>query len=355
MLDSRALAVKEFPLFGCIFSITLTVAVYAKQRWPGDSRKRVDYDAHATPPTEHRPPRRGRLRMPDGIPASTATQAMPRPWSAWRVPRKYINIFRVSLIERMAYRGDFLLGTILRFFPVITTILLWKAVYAGTEGQDKRIAGFSENKMIAYLLLIHISRMFSSMPGLSASIARDIREGTLKKYLLQPLDMIGYLLSYRAAHKVAYITTSAAPYAGLFLLCSDYFVGQWPNPLTLLAYIASLLLAFVIGFFFEASMGMVGFWFLEVTSLLWVVNTVNYFVSGQMFPLDMLGPPWDTILKWMPFQYLAYFPAIVFLGKIQGGELIEGLLMELGWAVVLIGLSRWLFARGLRRYSAYGG
>jgi ABC-type uncharacterized transport system permease subunit len=33
----------------------------------------------------------------------------------------------------------------------------------------------------------------------------------------------------------------------------------------------------------------------------------------------------------------------------------EGLLMELAWAVVLILLSRWLFARGLRRYSAYGG
>src|SRR6185437_7988993 len=151
--------------------------------------------------------------------------------------RKYVNIFRVSLIERMAYRGDFLLGTILRFFPVVTTILLWKAVFKGTE--QHRIAGFSESRMIAYLLLIHISRMFSSMPGLSGAIARDIREGTLKKYLLQPMDMIGYLLSYRAAHKVAYITTSAGPYAGLFLLCSDYFVGLWPDALTLLAYAAS--------------------------------------------------------------------------------------------------------------------
>lgn len=282
---------------------------------------------------------------------STLLSALPRTW--WITVRKYVNIFRVSLIERMAYRGDFLLGTVLRFFPVITTILLWQAVFKGTD--QRQIGGFSENKMIAYLLLIHISRMFSSMPGLSGSIARDIRGGTLKKYLIQPLDMIGYLLSYRAAHKVAYITTSAGPYAALFLICSGYFVDLWPDPLTLLAYIASLLLAFVIGFFFEASMGMVGFWLLEVTSLLWVVNTVNYFVSGQMFPLDMLGPPWDTILKWLPFQYLAYFPAIVFLGKVQGTALVEGLLMELGWAVVLIVLSRWLFARGLRRYSAYGG
>jgi ABC-2 type transport system permease protein len=266
--------------------------------------------------------------------------------------RKYLNIFRVSLIERMAYRGDFLLGTVLRFFPVVTTILLWEAVYDSSG--EQRLAGLDRSEMIAYLLLIHISRMFSSMPGLSGGIAREIRDGSLKKYLVQPLDMIGYLLSYRAAHKTAYITTSALPYAGLFVVCSGYF-HHFPDGLTLLGYLASLLLAFVIGFFFETSMGLIGFWFLEVTSLLWVVNTLNYFVSGQMFPLELLGSPWDTILKSLPFPYLAYFPAMVFLGKVQGAELVRGLLAELAWAAGLIALSRGLYARGLRRYSAYGG
>ena len=67
--------------------------------------------------------------------------------------------------------------------------------------------------MIAYLLLTHVSRAFSSMPGLASGIARDIRDGSLKKYLIQPLDMLGYLLAYRAAHKTAYIATVALPYA----------------------------------------------------------------------------------------------------------------------------------------------
>src|SRR5436309_1497494 len=87
--------------------------------------------------------------------------------------RKYLNIFRASLVERMAYRGDFLLGTVLRFLPVLTTILLWEAVYAGS-GQEE-LSGFTRRQMIAYLLLIHISRMFSSMPGLASGVSRDIR------------------------------------------------------------------------------------------------------------------------------------------------------------------------------------
>lgn len=266
--------------------------------------------------------------------------------------RKYFNIFRVSLIERMTYRGDFFLGSILRFLPLITTVLLWQAVYQGSG--KKQLAGYDYDEMIAYLLLVHISRMFSSMPGLAVGIAYDIREGAIKKYLLQPLDMIGYLVSYRIAHKVTYIATSFLPYACLFWVCSGFFHGL-PDPLTALAYVAALLLGFVVGFFFEATIGMVGFWFLEVTSFLYVINTLNFFISGHMFPLDLLPSFWVNLFKCLPFQYLAYFPAAVFLGKIQGAALVQGLLIELGWAVGLVFLARFLFRRGLRHYSAFGG
>ncbi len=180
--------------------------------------------------------------------------------------------------------------------------------------------------MIAYLLLTNISRMFSSMPGLAGGIAREIREGTMKRYLVQPIDMIGYLLVYRMAHKVTYIIMSFIPYALLFFLCRDFFDG-FPDALTMAAFAVSLMLSFLVGFFFEVSVGMVGFWFLEVTSLLYIVMTLNFFISGHMLPLDLLPEPWAGILKLLPFQYMAYFPAVVFLGKVQGhdtGQLLAG-------------------------------
>lgn len=265
---------------------------------------------------------------------------------------KYARIFRVALIERMTYRSDFLLGTILRFLPIVTTVLLWRAIYEGS-GQAE-LGGFNYREMIAYLLLTNISRMFSSMPGLAGGIAREVREGTLKRYLIQPLDLLGYLLSSRVAHKVAYITMSFVPYAGLFYLCRGYFDG-FPDPLQMLAFAASLVLAFVVGFYFEASVGMVGFWFLEVTSVLYIVMTLNFFISGHMLPLDLLPQPWSGLLKVLPFQYMAYFPAVVFQGKIRGTELLLHLALELFWAVAFAVLARTLYRAGLKRYSAFGG
>ena len=275
-----------------------------------------------------------------------------RPRPLIGVVRKYGNIFRVALIERLTYRSDFFLSSALRLLPMLTTILLWTSVYVGS-GQSE-LSGFRLSEMIAYLLLVHISRMFSSMPGLANSIALDIREGNIKKYLVQPLDMLIYLLVYRVAHKIAYITTSFVPYAILFFLCRNYF-DHLPDASVWCAYLVSLFLAFFVGFHFEACIGMVGFWLLEVTSLLYIVNTLNYFVSGHMFPLDLLPKPWANILKMLPFQYMAYFPAAVFLGKVEGEALWQGLVTEAAWALGLMVSARILFRLGLRRYSAFGG
>ena len=274
-----------------------------------------------------------------------------RSWS------KYLSIFRVSLKERMTYRGDFLLGTILRFLPMVTTILLWQAIYQGSGQSELGNADvkFGYREMIAYLLLTNISRMFSSMPGLAGGIAREIREGTMKRYLVQPIDMIGYLLVYRVAHKVTYIIMSFIPVCiTVFFLCRSFF-DRFPDALTMGAFVISLVLAFLVGFFFELSVGMIGFWFLEVTSVLYIVMTLNFFISGHMLPLDLLPEPWASFLKLLPFQYMAYFPAVVFQGKVQGMTLVKYLLAELFWAVFFMVLARGLYRLGLRRYSAFGG
>ena len=61
------------------------------------------------------------------------------------------------------------------------------------------------------------------------------------------------------------------------------------------------------------------------------------------------------LLPYLPFQYLAYFPAMVFLEMKTGPELAWGLAIELGWAVLFVVLARRLFRLGLRHYSAFGG
>jgi ABC-2 type transport system permease protein len=285
---------------------------------------------------------------------STSTAALDSHHAEATLARRVASwwtILRISLEERLVYRGDFALGTLMRFLPLVTQVFMWGAIFETVGGT---IVGYSFHDMIAYYLLTQVSRAFSSMPGLATNIALIIRNGEIKKYLIQPVDLVGFLLLSRLAHKLVYYVVAAGPYALVFYLCRDYFSG-WPDATTFAAFLASLVMSFLLGYFLEATLGMLGFWFLEVSSLLFVYMLFSFFFSGHMFPIDMLPGFWGTLVRALPLQYLAYFPAAGFLGKIQGAELAWGLGLQLAWLVGFIVLSRVTFHLGVKRYSGYGG
>lgn len=264
-------------------------------------------------------------------------------------------ILRTSISERLVYRADFAFATLVRFLPIVTQVFLWGAIYGGLDpGQSKTLNGYTYGDMVAYSLLVMLGRAFSSMPGLTTGIARDVRDGSIKKFLTQPIDLLDYLLWHRVAHKLVYYTVAAGPFAIVFWLCRDYF-RSWPDATTLVAAIVSLALSFLIGFLIEALLGLIAFWYLEVSSLIFVYMLLNYFLSGHMLPLDWLPRPYSDVVLWLPFKYLAYVPAAILLGRYDGVALGQELLLELTWVVALWFACRAMLNRGWRRYSAYGG
>jgi len=123
----------------------------------------------------------------------------------------------------------------------------------------------------------------------------------------------------------------------------------------MLAFVASLLLSFALGFYLETCIGLVGFWMLEVSSLLFVYMLFQFFLSGHMFPLDLIDEPYRTIVGFLPVKYLAYFPAAVFLGKVHGTALAIDMGMLIAWTLFFFVMSKVIYRRGLKRYSGYGG
>ena len=188
----------------------------------------------------------------------------------------------------------------MRFLPTLTQIFLWWAIYdvissAGTAdstaGPDGTIAGFATVIWLPITLLVIVSRAFSSMPGLTSGIANQIRSGEIKKFLIQPVDMQGCLLMQRIAHKLVYYLIAILPFALVFCLCRSFFVDGWPVAMSWWSSVLSLLISFLLGFFLEYCIGLIGFWFLEVTSLTFIYMLMNFLLSGHMFPLDLLPDP----------------------------------------------------------------
>lgn len=269
-----------------------------------------------------------------------------------RAMSKYGVIFRVALSERLVYRADFFISTFLRFIPIITTILLWRAIYDG--GRQEEVGGLTYTQMVSYYLFVMISRAFGSMPLLATTISTDIREGELRKYLLQPIDYLSYCLTLRAAHKLIYFLMAALPYAIVFWMCRR-FLPAFPSGSMLALSVLSLFFAFLLGFAINSLLGLLGFWFLEVSSLLHVVMTAQYFLSGHMFPLSLLPDTIQTLVTCLPFAYETYYPTLILLQRLEPAEAGRVVLVQAAWVLGLGALTRLAWSRGLRRYAAFGG
>ena len=264
-------------------------------------------------------------------------------------------LLRTSLEERLIYRGDFAFATFIRFLPIITQICLWGAIFdIGSTDGTRRLNGYSYQEMVAYYLLTMVGRAFSSMPGLARDISKEIRDGSLKRYLTQPVDLQTFYFWSRVAHKLVYYMVATGPFALLFWLCGSFFTHA-PTGIEWAALIVSLMQAFLIGFLLDSLIGLCAFWLLEVGSISFIFMMLTYFLSGHMLPLDWLPGILGQIVGYLPFQYLAYFPAAIILGKFSAGGLAWHLVAATGWVLALWLLNRAVYAWGLRRYGAYGG
>jgi ABC-2 type transport system permease protein len=56
-----------------------------------------------------------------------------------------------------------------------------------------------------------------------------------------------------------------------------------------------------------------------------------------------------------PFPYQMYFPVALYMGKISGADLWSGLLAQFLWVVLAYAFARFMWRRGVKKYSAFGG
>ena len=139
-----------------------------------------------------------------------------------------------------------------------------------------------------------------------------------------------------------------------FPFIKDYLT--FPDELWRIALgLPSILLAGLIQFSIAYCFGMLTFWFLEIQGFVILSLALETLLGGQMFPLDLM-PDWVfKISQCLPFYYKMYFQAAVLTGRIDQALAIQGLIVQLGWVVLLLGLNCLLWSRGMRRHTAVGG
>lgn len=267
--------------------------------------------------------------------------------------KKYWHVINIGVQNTLVYRVNFLFRAGFGLIPLMATIYLWRAIYASNPDQPN-VAGYTLAGMTSYYLLATIVDALTAVAEDDWQIAADIKDGNISQFLLKPIDYLTYRLCLFGAGRLTYTTVAALP-VGLFVLVQHEFFVLPPDGLTFGLFLFSAGLTALLQFFMSYTMALLAFWVLEVSTFIFILFAFEYAAGGHLFPLDILPPAVAKLLSLTPFPYQLYFPVSIYLGRVTGSALWQGLLIQAGWVLGLYLLARLVWRRGIRHYSAVGG
>src|SRR5712672_1214494 len=267
--------------------------------------------------------------------------------------KKYWHVINIGIQNNLTYRFNFLARTVFGLIPLIAVLYVWRTIYAG-KGSGSMVGSYSLPEMVSYYLLATIVDALTAVNEDDWQIAADIRDGNISQFLLKPVDYLWYRLCLFFSGRVTFVMMAGLPLA-VFIFCfRGYFVPP-AGGLALAAFPVSLVLTALLQFFLSYSMAMLAFWVLEISTFIFILFAFEYLASGHLFPLDMLPPALQHVLAFTPFPSMLYAPIGIYMGKISGNGVVLALLTQLFWVLMMYGLARWMWRRGIKKYAAFGG
>ncbi|HAE23695.1 MAG TPA: hypothetical protein DCG47_15460 [Spirochaetaceae bacterium] len=266
---------------------------------------------------------------------------------------RYLRFTRNSFARMLSYRSSVLFYVLGSLTQTLVLYYLWKAVFeGGTEGRPV-INGFSFPEMVAYLVMT-VAAQALVFGNADDVIADEIMDGSIAMNLARPIDYRKRIFFDNLgviAYNLAVTGLPAAAIALAVLSAAGIAPGLPALALTLL----SLGMAFFMNFYYRFCIGLMAILTTNMWGFTRLEAVVASFLSGALIPLSFF-PLWArTIAQYLPFASLVYAPAMVFLGKLRGLELLRVLAVQALWLLAFRALSSFAWSRLVKRLAVNGG
>jgi len=252
------------------------------------------------------------------------------------------------LMDAFEYRASYWFWVFIQTLPIIGIYFLWSAIIPAGGS----LKGYNYQAILTYYIGVTIAvRIIQSTP--EWDLNWSINEGYFTYYLYRPISPYLEMLSVRIAMKIFNLMLFI-PAISLII----YLLGSniaLPSLANLLLFFGFCLISFVIMFTISFTVGLIAFWWENAAAIFYFKNAIVALLSGYTIPFEFFPAKFQNFLNILPFKYVAYFPAKIFQGQLSLGEIGKGALLALLWMLILLTIMRFIYLKGLRRYSAVGG
>jgi ABC-2 type transport system permease protein len=258
--------------------------------------------------------------------------------------RLFIELTKRSFQRQLTYRAATFAGLATNFFFGMLRVALY--------GPSTDVNGLTLRAAITFTGLTQSLIGFLSLFGWY-DMMNSIYTGAVASDLLKPMGYFNFWMAQDFGRALAQLVlrgfTMMLAYAVLIGISYPRGIDQW------LALIIALILAWLISFAWRFLVNLSGFWTPDARAIGRFGFVLLYFVTGFLMPLRFFPDWFVRLCDLTPFPYMVNTVVEVYVGVLNGPQLVFALVKQATWAVLLIFLCQLTLRNGVRRLVIQGG
>ena len=264
--------------------------------------------------------------------------------------KKYLAFSTKAFQRTLTYRFELWMELAINVLFMLIYVYLWKALYA----DQTSVEGYDLIGILTYIVISQTLLTFVFTLRIARIIQAKIRAGEVATDLMKPIDFQMMTLATAVGTSIHTVLFNMLPKVVLFYVI--FKLSLPPSFLTVVLFILSVALGYVILFSIEFIIGICAFWLVEIYGLYaLIIWGLHLLFSGYFLPLEFYPAFLSKVAEVLPFRAIIYIPTALYSGQLVGRNLIVSLLIQLAWAIALMAIGRIGYRAAFRKLVVQGG
>lgn len=270
-------------------------------------------------------------------------------WNVLKALNVLKSVAYATYKEWAAYRSHMLVSLFVGPAYFTVQYFIWRAVFEHNES----VNGFTLEQMLVYYGIVTLIN-YCIMDFADWNLQMLIQTGKFITFMLRPVSHRYFALSQKVGHRLLGCVLEFIP---VFIIFYPVF-GILLIPAHFAWTAVSIGLGFLMMFLVDYCIGVTGFWLVRTGGVRRMFLLLRDIFAGAFIPLTFFSAGMQKILFFMPFQYISYVPARVFIGSYE----LAGIRLEIPQVVALqacavllmLAASEVLYRLGIRKFTGVG-
>lgn len=261
--------------------------------------------------------------------------------------RAYVEFAIKKFQNKMAYRLEFFMGIV----NTVITIVVYLCIYRALYGNAVEIDGISFS-MVATNFVISLG-LDSAFKFNEMFLQDKIHDGTITNEFLKPVNFTLRMLSENIGEGIFKIVFNCIP-AVLFTMLYTTLCPP-KSAMHLFAMLISIMLGYLILWLISFIVQTWSFWLFSVWGIITIKNVFVNILSGALLPLWFMPEAIRNILSYTPFESIYFTPVRIYLGELNGADILYEMSVQLLWIAILGVIANVFWKKGVKKLVVQGG